>query len=232
MRHSNGVFLLAAFAAIALPAAPLSAGVIPPIGLAPGTPYQLVFVTQDGITGTAGTEAPYNAFVNAEAALSPTLPSAIWSAITSTADGTAANLNAPSGGLPVYNTAGQLVASAATGIYTSALDTPIAYDQFGNPATGDPPLFASTGAVWTGSLYTGGPVLPMGTGNPTSGTFVLQTSGWADSGSFNPVFSLQVYALSSPITSTPEPATLTLLGSALLLLGGIQLLRWRRRVAG
>jgi hypothetical protein len=40
---------------------------------------------------------------------------------------------------------------------------------------------------------------------------------------------LSVYALSDPITlSTPEPATLTLLGSAISVWGAMQFLRYRR----
>ena len=116
MRHNSiSCFLLAAFAALS--ATHLMAGVIPPVGLPPGSPYQLIFVTADGIPGTSPIEAPYNTFVNSEAALSPTLPASSWHAMTSTADGTNANVNAPSGGVPVYNTVGQLVATAATGIY-------------------------------------------------------------------------------------------------------------------
>jgi hypothetical protein len=41
---------------------------------------------------------------------------------------------------------------------------------------------------------------------------------------------LQVYALSGTLFSPiPEPATITLLGSAFLLFGGMQLLRRRRK---
>lgn len=77
-------FLLAAFAALS--ATHLMADVIAPVGLPPGSPYQLIFVTADGIPGTSTTEAPYNTFVNSEAALSPTLPASSWHAMTSTAD--------------------------------------------------------------------------------------------------------------------------------------------------
>ena len=59
-------FLFAALAAF--DATPLMATVIAPIGLAPGSQYQLIFVTADTIAGSYGTEAPYNDFVNAEAA--------------------------------------------------------------------------------------------------------------------------------------------------------------------
>jgi PEP-CTERM motif len=231
---SNSIsrFLLAAFAALS--ATHLMAGVIPPIGLPPGSPYQLIFVTADGIPGTSTTEVPYNTFVNSEAALSPTLPASSWHAMTSTADGTNANVNAPSGGFPVYNTVGQLVATAATGIYISDLGSEIAYDQFGNLAQNDPAPFAADGPIWTGSILPGlvAPGFPLGA---TQAEFGLDYSNadplWFSAGSSDSAQSFQLYALSSTIISPiPEPATITLLGSALLLLGGIQLL-WRRRRA-
>ena len=119
------VFSLAIYASLAWSVPQLQAIVIPPMGLAPGSQYQLIFVTYNGIAGSYTSEAPYNAFANSEAALNPSLPSTSWRAVTSTADGTNANVNAPSGGLPVYNTAGQLVAPAATGLYTENLVNPI-----------------------------------------------------------------------------------------------------------
>ncbi len=160
--NSSSCFLLAAFAALSTTR--LMADVIAPVGLPPGSPYQLIFVTADGIPATSTTEAPYNTFVNSEAALSPTLPASSWHAMTSTADGTNANVNAPSGGVPVYNTIGQLVATAATGIYISDLGSEISYDQFGNLAYNDPAPYAADGVIWTGSILPGlvAPGFPLG----------------------------------------------------------------------
>jgi hypothetical protein len=226
----------ASFCALALSATHLMADVTPPIGLPPGSPYQVIFVTADGIPGTSTTEAPYNTFVNSEAALSPTLPASSWHAMTSTADGTNANVNAPSGGVPVYNTVGQLVATAATGIYISDLGSEIAYDQFGNLAQNDPAPFASGGGIWTGSILPGlvAPGFPLGAAQAEFGLDYSNADPlWFDAGFSDPTQSFPLYALSSTIISPiPEPATITLLGSALVVLGGIQLLRRRRRATG
>ena len=143
MRNPIVVVLHAALAAFALPAAQIMAAVIPPIGLSAGQQYQLVFVTADGRDATSSNIADYNTFVTNEAALNALLPAATWHDVGSTAS-VDANVNAPSGGLPVYNTAGQLVATAGTGLYTATLVNPILYDQFGNAEP------ANT-AVWTGS---------------------------------------------------------------------------------
>jgi hypothetical protein len=229
--NSISCFLLAAFAALS--ASHLMAGVIPPVGLPPGSPYQLIFVTADAIPATSPIEAPYNTFVNSEAALSPTLPASSWHAMTSTADGTNANVNAPSGGVPVYNTLGQLVATAATGIYIADLGSEIAYDQFGNLAYNDPAPFAADGPIWTGSILPGlvAPAFPLGA---AAAQFGLDYSNadplWFSAGSSDPTQAFQLYALSSTIISpVPEPATLALLASALLLLGGGRALGLRRR---
>ena len=106
--------LLMAFVVCALPAAELVAAVIPPIGLAPGMQYQLIFVTRDGRDATSSNIADYNAFVTAQAALNPLLPLTTWHAVASTVAVNAAT-NAPSLGLPVYNTGGEEVAAGNAG---------------------------------------------------------------------------------------------------------------------
>jgi hypothetical protein len=126
----------------ALLGATAQAGFIQPIGLAPGSPYQLVFVTSHSIAGTFPTEAPYNQLANSEAALNPLLPPSIWHAVTSTADGTDAKTNAPWLRLPVYNTAGGRVSTPSGLFYVPFLDEPIRFNQFGVQAS----LY-----VWTGS---------------------------------------------------------------------------------
>lgn len=224
MRRLIAAFLLAALAASS--ATQLTAAVVPPIGLAPGSQYQLIFVTADAITPGSSNIADYNAFVTAEAALNPSLPPATWDVVGSTAC-VDANVNAPSEGVPVYNTQGIEVASAE-GIYTGSLLNPVASDQYGNNAS----FF-----VWTGST-------PSGVGDPNLtlgnlhtavvGVSTDSTAFWMESSIPHAVLNQEpVYALSSILTvPTPEPATLTLLGSALLVLGGIRLLRWRRESKG
>jgi hypothetical protein len=200
------------------------AAIIPPIGLAPGSQYQLIFVTADKLDALSSTEAPYNAFVAAEVSLNPSLPVATWHAVTSTTDGTNANTNALSNGLPIYNTQGIEVATA--GLYTGSVLNPVSYDQFGN-------LTVTIGGEWTGTT-------PFGVGEPghrmadqfpevgdsISTTFLLEAAVSPEDASLQ----RPLYALSSPITvPSPEPATLKLLASAFLLLGGRRLIRWRRR---
>jgi len=225
MRKSLAAFLPAA---LVISLASLAKGdIIPPIGLAPGSPYQLIFVTADATVGSYGTEAPYNTFVNAEAALNPLLPSSTWYAVTGTADSTSttdasnAYVNAPNllvdgSYLPVYNTQGILVSSNASGgLYSGSILQPVAYDQYGNSSGG---VF-----VWTGSNKTGEAFSEISLGHSTVelGASNLAGSLWMDHAFGNSVTSTQsLYALSSVLVSTPEPSTLVLarLGIAGLLL--------------
>lgn len=184
----------------------LQATVIPPISLAPGSQYQLIFVTAGTRDATSGHIADYNAFVSAEAALSPSLPTTNWRAVASTAarneDGTFDEItnavnNAPWHGLPVYNTQGVLVRSADYSIYPDGLPdftyqllSPVGFDQFGLPIT--PNTLAGLNGrftfpyteitlVWTGAFN-----WPLGYGQyPAWGVAELSpfpndrsTSGW------------------------------------------------------
>jgi hypothetical protein len=98
VHRTIAVFLVAVFAALSAPQ--LMAAVIPPIGLAPGSQYQLVFSTAGTISGTSATETTYNSFVTAEAALNPLLPVTSWRAVTSTADGSNASPMRPGSASP------------------------------------------------------------------------------------------------------------------------------------
>jgi hypothetical protein len=228
MRRSVVVLALAAFVAFGLSAAELKAGIIPPIGLPAGAPYELIFVTKDLGTATSANIADYNAFVTAEAALNPALPSATWHAVASTSS-ISASVNAPSfAGIPVYNTEGILVASSAAGLYSGGLVNPVEYDQFGTQT--------GWAFAWSGSLANGsadhvlGPpgTQPVNLGalstNPTNSTWLNAFVG-GHSDDSNPFF-----ALSDPI-NTPEPASLALLASGAAAFGGLRLLRRRRTQA-
>jgi hypothetical protein len=183
----------------------------------------LVFVTADGRDATSSNVADYNTFVTNEAALNALLPAATWNAVGSTAT---VDANAPSGGLSVYNTAGQLVATAGTGLYTATLVNPILYDQFGNAQPHDDSVW--TGSDSNGTDYNNPPLLGIGAsiGATALGDATATSANWVHDGNHTQSAALPLYALSTAITvPTPEPATLTLLGSALLPLGGIGILR-------
>jgi hypothetical protein len=236
MRKRLFVFLLAACAALALPAASLMATVIPPIGLAPGSQYQLIFVTADPHNAVNTDIMGYNSFVATEAALGEPfgLPSGVtWNAVASTSAFNA-NANALSGALPVYNTAGQEVTAPGVGIYTGTLDNVVGFDQYGGAAT-----VALSTNIWTGSDQFGvavpGATLG-GSGNAEVGQLATDST-WLKFAklpkSGEVTFSRPLYALSTAITlPTPEPATLTLLGSALLVIGARRCFRRRRQRAG
>ena len=146
------------FAAILFAALPAHAGFIPP-NLPAGSKYEIAFVTSGGTTATDPSSADYNAFVTAQAEQNPNLPQGVaWHAIASTLetdfDIIQANQNAPfTPSIPVYNTQGQLVANAATPLYSGYQINPILYDQFGN---------SDSTEVWTGSGYDGTPDDPLG----------------------------------------------------------------------
>jgi hypothetical protein len=212
------------------------AEVIPPSGLAPGSQYQLIFVTANKMCPADANIADYNALVAAEAALSAALPqdpTVTWSAVVSTA-AVNARTNAVYFGLPVYNTRGILVADAANGLYSAPLFSPIKFDQYGNDVGF---ICVDTGSNPDGTAYTHaelGSNNGIMTGNPTLTGNLSSEAGWLMGWQFNTkMWSLgtyppcSYYALSSPITvSAPEPSTV-----ALLAVGAIAVLAcmWRRR---
>ena len=218
--------LLSVSALAILFACPLGAEVIPPTGLAPGTQYQLIFSTL-GTTDAASADINYyNTFVINSVPFAVAnfgLPAgATWHAVASTPSVNARD-NAPSSGLPVYNTAGQLV--AVSSIYSGALVNAVIYDEIGL-AYG-----VGNAAVWTGSDPTGVGI-PSQTLGDSGGRSVVGYAGgagafWIDSDSNIPQGNQwAVYALSSPITFVPEPSTLTL---AALGFAALVAWRWRRR---
>ena len=116
--------------------------------------------------------------------------------------------------------------SGTTGLYSNNdLLSSISYTQTG--------AVASSVYAWSGSLTGGEPGgYPLGGGEVYDGTIASAAAAdWITGYITSDVVEFSMYALSTPIfTPLPEPATITLLGSALSLLAGFGLLR-RRRMA-
>jgi hypothetical protein len=220
MKRSNFLLALVLVAFVVTSAGRLAAAVIAPIGLSPGSPYQLIFVTADTTQATSSNISDYNSFVQAEALTSSSsvVQNATWSAIVSTSDSghNSAPVNAPSDGTyPVYNTAGQLVepagASSLYGPPAILLQNLPDYDQNGN-------LDVST--VWSGTVVFGelvpGFTYLMGEAAPIVGIDNQNSvvGQWVDNFQTEPnMNSYPIYALSAPIMApVPEPGTLILFG--------------------
>jgi hypothetical protein len=215
-------------AVVVLNATLLAANVVLPTDLAPGSPYQLVFVTSGSRDSLSADINDYNAFVAAQAtsSVSSVVQGATWKAIMSTPTVNAVD-NAPTySDVPIYNTHGDRVANNSADLWDGSIRNPIQYNENGE-------LYTDS-SVWTNTYYDG-------TAEFWGGSFV-QTTGLATSwgkgswirnsgrntgiigfdGSYHPF-----YALSSPITTAPEPTTLALLCTAVLAHGGILFLRRR-----
>jgi hypothetical protein len=180
-----------------------------PTGLAPGTQYQLVFVTLDPSFATSTNIADYNTFVANEAALNATLAAfdsangVTWNVIGSTTS-VNANVNAPSTGL-VYTL--NNVEVVASNLYGGSLLSPINIDQNAD---------AISTTVWTGSNSAGtaaGGINDLGQTFTEYGLDTSITSAWiAQTNGIESDNNMALYALSSVITvpqqsNTPEPGT-------------------------
>ena len=201
-----------------------------PSGLAPGTQYEIIAFSQ-GLLLTPGTSSNisyYNNYATATVNSDPTLASlgVSWNAVVSTPT-VNANANAvKDGSINVYNTHGQLVADGSDPLYSGGGLLNYIYGS-----NGDGPV---ANIIWTGSNPDGSgvPGLQLGSGDAVYGTDEVLTAEWMDDGIFTAGAGGLIYELSNPITvPVPEPATMTLLGTALLGLGlvypGIRVIRVR-----
>lgn len=220
---------LIAFSCFEMASATLRAEVVRPIGLAPGSVYQIIFSTT-GITAATSAEISYyNDFVTTRARSAEdiafaeqiggpvihhvSLPAgATWRAVGSTPTVDARD-NAPSYGVPIYNTRGELV--AASSIYTGSLLTPVRFDEFGSEPN---VLFIGTIRTGTDSFGYGVPGLTLGSasGQAVHGAYNLSDERWIDAGTIRTAGGAALYALSGPITYLPEPSGIALVSSALL----------------
>ncbi len=210
------------------------AGFTPPTGLAPGSQYQVLFVTADGTAAQSSDIADYNSFVQNEASLSPTFSPTTWTAVVSTLSINALQATNTTD-IPIYDTQGNLLEPNFPSLFTDQNFAGPAYDQFGNQC----PVGTN---VWTGSwsdglvdssypmgtapgmIFNGGATVAMGKDGVTAAWF-----NWPFSNDW-PWHSLPLYAVSATLSvpvPVPEPGTLTLLVSALLGLAGARHLRRR-----
>jgi hypothetical protein len=241
------VIVLGCAAILASSITQLPAEVTLPTGLAPGTQYQIAFITSGTTIAESSDIEYYNAFVTTQAApLTALLPAGVtWKAIAST-DAVSANVNAAyTPGIEIYNTNGEPVTDSTHPLYPPGewagnLVHPIHYNE--NGIDPDPNNFH---IVWTGSsgegsrnnwggvdYALGSPQQPPYISNvPVAGTGQDKITwyGWIYSGNQhqNQSSAFQMYGLSSPITVVPEPNTLCLLLAGLLGLGGAHLARRR-----
>ena len=197
----------------------LSATVIPP-SLPPGSQYQLLFVTADGRETPSDNLAIFDSFVSQEAALSSLLPSTTWHAIASNTTINALQHDVTYSSIPLYNTHGQLVAHGTSDFWSVAHLAAISYDQYGALQFNSEP-FTGTNPNGTANNPFGNPDL--GASRALASSY--QSADWVASPNADySVFSGPFYALSAPITAVPEPSTLTLLCSAVLVIGGLRIL--------
>ena len=127
-----------------------------------------------------------------------------WTAIASTPTEAArdnTNTNPSAIGLPIYNLAGQLIATSNADLWGGSIASPIAYDE-----NGVPPIPGYT-EVWTGTGSTGvpdDPSDPLGTAMPAWGDTKSAMSIWIDTGGYYLAAGYHtLYAISGPLTVVP-----------------------------
>ena len=225
---------LAAFWAVA----PLGASATPitvPSGLNPGDQYRLAFVTSATTQATSHDLIFYNNFVTMVANSNPTLAAmgTGWAAIARTAYSAIDNTNTDPSvpGYPIYNLAGNLVASSnhalwgTYGAHSTSLISPINIMETGEQT--------SITTVWTGTYPYG---IGAGVdGSPTLGALDAllgnpqkTSSFWMNADLLVPTTGQHsMYALSDVLTvPTPEPSTFALAACGLT---GLAAWAWRRK---
>jgi hypothetical protein len=199
-----------------------------PAGLNPGDQFRFVFVT-DGIRDATSTNiADYDSVVTDQAG-GVTYNGAVvnWLVIGSTASVDAID-HVGQATAPVYLSDGTLVTTRTTpsGLWSGALVHEINLDLAANAVQGD-------GFIWTGTNSSGtgtGNVSPLGSARPQVGSAFEADDDWADSGSDNSPGRRPFYGISSILTvqGVPEPSTLTMLATALIVCLAIGWTRHRR----
>ena len=203
-----------------------------PAGLNPGDHFRFVFVT-DGIRDATSTNiADYDSFVNTQAGEATYNGVVVnWLAIGSTGSVNAID-HVGQASTPVYLSNGTLVTTSTTaaGLWSGALVHQVNLDLADNIV---PPV----NFVWTGTNPTGtGSGGPLGSATPQTGANTDTAGSWISSGRSPDGDLRDLYGISSdlavPQSVVPEPATLTMVGTALsvgLAIGWTRHHRSRRR---
>jgi hypothetical protein len=222
-----------------------------PTGLAPGSQYRLVFVTNLTFQATSSSISTYNNDVAVEVAFTPLLRDlgATWTAIASTDSISAAdNIGASPASVGVYLLDGATLVANGTGTNGSGLFSVTPSGNFllspiDFTATG---VFTSSRNVWTGTTYTGtassvalgGTLVSAALGDTrvTYGAATQTGVAWVEGGITTVTSATQsLYAISSVLTvpgaaATPEPATTALAALGLASLFAALRLRKQRNL--
>jgi hypothetical protein len=213
--------------------APVHAGPIlaTPAGLAPGTHFRFVFVTDGTTTATSSNITDYDNFVNTQAGGATYNGSTVtWQAIGSTATVNAIDHITGPQTDPVYLATGIEVAASTTttsqGLWSGTLLHAINSDLTGTT----PPNLG----VWTGTTATGIVSPSAGLGGSPPGMFCAAGNsnvtgpGWAEEADFGVTANKLVYGVSNDLvvpSSVPEPSSWLTLGIGL---GVTTVIGWSR----
>jgi hypothetical protein len=178
--------------------------VLTPEGLTPGDSYRLVFVTSGTTFASSQSIAYYNSFVTNEANRSPELAglNVTWTAIASTSiidarDNTNTNPTIALG-MPLFRLDGSLVSSDYLELWSGSLRQSISINQFGS--------ILST-IVWTGTSPSGRADRPLGDKTTMRGISSQVSTLWINENDYKGSNEInRLYAISSPISSVPEPS--------------------------
>lgn len=199
------LFLACAASVTKCPTA-LAGPIAVPAGLTAGDQYRLVFVTSTSTNALSNNIGYYNSFVTNAADLDPALVAlgTTWTALASTPTESArdnTNTSPSSMSVPIYNTAGQLVATSNATLWDGSIAHSIAFDE-----NGVPPIPGYT-EVWTGTGTSGAPddpSDPLGTAIPVWGDTKSAMSNWIDTGGYyEAAGNHTMYAISGPLTVVP-----------------------------
>ena len=199
-----------------------------PTGLAPGSEYRLVFVTDGTYTAASSDIADYNNDVSTEANSVGALAAlgTTWLDIGSTASITALDNIGEDPGVPLYNLDGELVANTVN--YIAGVGAPLfngGYLYYLNTIDFDENGNLDETYVWTGTLASGVPFIDTGFGNdvnealggspyPTVGYSGCTSACWTQDTGASPDTLYSLYGISGILTvpaSTPEPPTVVML---------------------